>query len=679
MIGPAELPPPCRPGLRRGAAPERRRRAEAGERTALDRHVERVLDAFGARRAARAAAARAAAVAARTAELDDLSAAELVADLERLRAALRRGGHDERTLREALAHAAHAAERTLRLAPRDGQRLAADALLRGRFVEMPTGEGKTLATALAAAAAALDGTPVHVLTANDYLAARDAARLAPLYAALGLTSACALPTMGEAARRDAYAADIVHVTGKQVGFDWMRDALAGGPEASSLLARLGPLTCPAGARGRPRAPLLRGLCLAIVDEADSLLIDEARTPLVLAAPRPDDARAERECTVALALARMLEADIDYRLSRERREATLTERGVETLERLVERIDDVWRTSRYRDERIRHALAALHLWHRDRDYVVRDGVLELVDEHSGRTLPDRRLQRGLHLLLELKERCAPTPDNDVIASIACQRLFRRYARLAGTSGTLGEVRGELAAVYAARLVRVPHAHPPRAETLPPRVLADRAAQLDALIEELERCRAAGRPVLIGTRSVEQSNGVAARLAAHGIAHRVLNACHDEEEAAIVVTAGLAGRITVATNMAGRGTDIPLGPGVAERGGLHVVSLAFNDARRIDRQLSGRAARQGEPGSFRQLWSLDDAALRDAMPPKLLHLARQMLGSGRWRSLAHRFALVLVRLAQRRIEWGHARRRGAALAAHEHLARRVALGAHPDHPA
>ena len=683
-----ELPRPCRPGLRHGPAPEAGERdcAALRERTAFDRHVGRVFERLGSGRRARRAAARSRAVAACAAELATLPADELAERLEALRRTLRRGGHDETSVRLALAHASLAAERTLSLVPRDGQRRAAEALLRGRFVEMPTGEGKTLATALAAAAAALDGTPVHVLTANDYLAARDAARLEPLYAALGLSSAAVLPTMDERARRAAYAADIVHVTGKQIGFDWMRDALAGGAQACSLVARLGALTRPAGhdprrpAERHGAAPLMRGLCFAVVDEADSLLIDEARTPLVLAAPRSGEERAEREGVVALALARMLDEDIDYRLERERGEATLTERGAETLGRLTERVPGSWQTSRYRDERVRQALAALYLFQRDHHYVVRAGKVELVDEHSGRTLPDRRLQRGLHMLLELKEHCEPTPDSDVVASIACQALFGRYVRLAGTSGTLTEVRGELAEVYGAHLVRVPHERPSRAETLAPRVLANRAAQLDVLIEEIERCRAAGRPVLIGTRSVEQSNGVAALLAAHGIAHTVLNACHDAEEAAVVAGAGQACRVTVATNMAGRGTDIALGEGVAERGGLHVVSLAFNDARRLDRQLAGRSARQGEPGSFRQLWSLDDTVLRDALPPALSSLARHLLRrTGGGRAGGERLALALVRLAQRRIERRHARQRRAALAARERLARHVALGGHPDHPA
>ena len=654
-------PSPCRPGLRHGPTPERGERDAPGGPNALDRFAARALRAFGARWRGRRAAARARAVARRAAALGGLPETERCALFERLRASLRRRGHDERSVIEALGHAVLLAERTLGLHARDGQRIAAEALLRGHFVEMPTGEGKTLAVALAAAAAALDGTPVHVLTANDYLAERDARRLAPLYAALGLSSAWVSPEMDERERRAAYAADVVHLTGKQIGFDRMRDALAADAQTGSLAARLGELARPCARGDERHEPLLRGLCSAIVDEADSLLIDEARTPLVLAAPRAERGRAERESVVALGLARMLDAGVDYRLSRKHRAAELTEHGAKTLGELAERVAGTWRSARYRDERVRDALAALHLWHRDRDYVVRDDAVELVDEHSGRTLPDRRLQRGMHMLLEIKEHCAPKPENEIVASIACQRLFRRYRRLAGTSGTLQEVRGELEAVYGACLVRVPHARSPRRETLPARVLPSRARQLDALMEEVRRCRAAERPVLIGTRSVEQSNGVAALLVAHGVAHRVLNASQDTDEAAIVAEAGQLGRVTVATNMAGRGTDIPLGAGVAERGGLHVVSLAFNDARRIDRQLAGRAARQGDPGSFRQLWSLADARLCEVVPVPCSSLARHLLHGERCNPLVGALAVALVRLAQRRLEWRHARERRAALAA------------------
>jgi len=670
------LPVPCRPGLRYGATPERG--TQDPRSTPVDRWL---VDAFARLvryRDERGAAARSGRIDARVAELRSDTVAAGAAALDRLRIAVRRDGHDERTAIEALALAALAAERTLGLVPRDGQRRAADALLRTRFVEMSTGEGKTLATALAASAAALDGTPVHVLTVNDYLAERDATQLAPLYAALSLSSACVLPTMDDDERRGAYAADIVHVTGKQIGFDWMRDALQRPGATGALAERLGSLarTHDAWPPGGRSQPLLRGLCFGIVDEADSLLVDEARTPLVLAVQCGTGSEAEHEGILALALAGMLNEGEDFRVSPERRDVTLSARGSETVARLAERLEGPWRATRYRDERVRQALTVRHLWRRDRDYVVRDGRIELVDEHTGRALPDRRLQQGLHALLELEERCTPTPESDVVASIACQRLFRRYVRLAGTSGTLHEVRGELSRVYDARLQHIAPACPSRLERRATVVFADREARLDALIEEIEACLVTGQAVLIGTRSVAESGGVSARLTAHGIAHRLLNARHDDEEAATVAAAGTRGRVTVATNMAGRGTDILLGDGVATLGGLHIVSLAFNDARRIDRQLAGRAARQGAPGSFRQLWSLDDPLLVEHSSALLRTTLQRALDAGRFARPVRFMARFVIRRAQRRIERRHARQRSVALAIHERNARRVAIGSHPD---
>ena len=637
---------------------------------------------------------------ARVTTLGTLSEADRRASFETLAGALRRRGHDASSGLEALAHAVRAAIDTLGLVPHAAQRLAARELLAGRFVEMATGEGKTLATALAAAAAALDGTPVHVLTANDYLAERDAARLAPFYAALGIDVACVRPTMDEAARRAAYRSGVVHATGQQVAFDWMRDALAGHARAHALAERLGALTRPTREERAP--PITRGLCLAIVDEADSLLVDDARTPLVLAAPRAADPADEREGVVALALARLLRDGEHFRRHETTREVRLTEAGERELERHAARIAGVWRASRYRDERVRQALAALHLWRRDHDYIVSEGAVVLVDERSGRSLPDRRLQQGLHRLIELKERCAATSENEVVASLPFQRFFLRYARLAGTSGTLAEARGELARVYGARVVALAPTHPSARLTLPARVVATRAAQLDALVADVRERLGEGRAVLIGTRSVEQSAGVAARLAAHGIAHRVLNAAQDADEAAVVRDAGRRGRVTVATNMAGRGTDIAVDAEVARAGGLHVVSLAFNDARRIERQLAGRAARQGAPGSYRLIASLDDAALRAALPAGVLRFAEWLIGpekggrraggatdagaaadttstDGIRRRLGTPLALLAVRVARRRVERRHARERLAVFDARERLARHLAIGGHPDDPA
>lgn len=669
------LPLRCRPGLRYGLSPERVQEKKTSSQ--LDNFVrcakERLYSVYQ-RRIIEQQQCR---LEDQIGNLGALPKADTQALYINLRQQLRSQVNNMDLTIDALAHACIASEHSLSLIPRRGQRRAATALLLNRFVEMPTGEGKTLAIALAAAVTASNDTPVHVLTANDYLAERDAQRLSAFYAALGLSCGCVLPQMDDNARRQSYGCNVVYVTGKQAGFDWMRDALACGPTRASLVNRLGSLTAPAQS---PRSPLLqRGLCAAILDEADSLLLDEARTPLVLASPDENVSSAEQEGCAALALAQMLDAETDYHLKKESRSAALTDSGKVKLEQLAKRMPGVWRASRYRNERIKQALVALHLWQLDHDYIVLDKEVLLVDEHTGRALQGRRLQHGLHGLLELKEQCQLTPENRTIASIAFQGFFLRYRQLVGTSATLAEVRGELASVYQSTLIEVCPEQNSGLIRLPARIFLTRLEQLAVLIEEVRTMLSVDRPVLIGTRSVEQSQGVSATLRAHGIEHSLLDARQDEDEAAIVAQAGQANRITVATNMAGRGTDIQLGDGVAERGGLHLISLAFNDSRRVDRQLVGRTARQGDPGSFQQLWTLDDPALEAALPVSLMRLSRRLIAHSHTLPISSVFILVMIRIAQLRVERRHSIQRQQSLVAHERLMRHVALDGHSEHPA
>lgn len=663
-----------RPGLRHGPAPERR--ADNRRCTSLDCVVRAVYRHIFARRARRREEHWQQALLARIKAIQQLTpeAQRLAFDTVKAQIAFK-ASRDAFTL-EALAHACLAAENSLSLSPHAGQRRAASALLMQQFVELPTGEGKTLAVALAAAVMSLDGTPVHILTANDYLAERDAHCLSPFYAALGLSAGCVLPTMDESSRRQSYRCNVVYLTGKQAGFDWMRDALIRGPDAHQLVNQLGELT--ASRHDSRSVPIQRGLCAAILDEADSMLLDEARTPLILASPAMGRASLEHDGSIALGLAQMLGADTDYVLDKQTRQATLTDAGKVRLGQLAQRVPGVWRASRYRDERVRQALVALHLWRLDRDYVVLNQEIQLVDEQTGRALPDRRLQHGLHGLLELKERCKPTAENETVASIAFQSFFLRYLQLVGTSATLAEARGELARVYRSTLVQIPSIRPSRLRRQPARVFRSRAEQFDELIEEVHAALAQDRPVLIGTRSVEQSRGVSALLRAHSIAHSVLDASQDVDEARVIAEAGKARCITVATNMAGRGTDIPLGEGVAERGGLHLVSLAFNDSRRVDRQLIGRTARQGDPGSFRQLWSLDDPELEAVLPKWLLSKAQYLLRRDVPARTAQNVVLLAVRFAQKKLEHQQAYERRNAFDCRERLTRHVALDGHSEHP-
>ena len=381
------------------------------------------------------------------------------------------------------------------------------------------------------------------------------------------------------------------------------------------------------------------------------------------------------------LAQLLKRGIDFITIKSEQSVEFTEDGNRTLELYAEHFPGTWQAARYRNEHVRQALIALYLLHKDRDYIVREGRIALIDEQSGRTLPERRMQHGLQQLLELKEQCKESPESDVVAAISFQHFFGHYLRLTGTSGTLSEVRTEIAYMHRSSLIQIPPERPSRWSEWVPVIVNTRAKQLEALVDEVKLCRAQQRPVLIGTRSVEQSLGAASMLAACDIPHRVLNANQDHDEAMIVAKAGQAGQVTVATNMAGRGTDIPLGNEVADCGGLHVVSLAFNDSRRIDRQLSGRSARQGQPGTFRRIVSLDDPELINAMPRVLLTGARHVshtLGSHPGmnnsfkNAFANRIIMLLIRLAQKRIERRHARALRLAFKSREQLAHHIAIG-------
>lgn len=587
-----------------------------------------------------------------------------------------RSGYDKVLLIDALAHICVQAGDTLKLKPRQGQCRAALGLLSGQFVEMPTGEGKTLVTALTASVTALDGSPVHVLTSNEYLAERDATRLEPLYSSLGLTSKFVVSDMTDAAKRVAYESDIVHLTAKQAGFDWMRDKIAIGSDESQLVTQLDALV---NTRKQDAPPALqRGLCVGILDEADCILLDEARTPLVIASSLSGDASLEKEASIALGLAQLLSIESDFQLQRDTRNVVLTDIGQANLERISKNVAGVWRVNRFRNQRVCQALAAIHLWRLDHDYIVQNGTVLLVDEQSGRAMPDRRLQHGMQVLLELKEQCTPTPESSTVGSIAFQNFFLRYLRLVGTSGTLTEARSELAHVYKAALMKVEPACPSKLIVHDPLVFATREEQLDALMLEVNNALDNERPVLIGTRSVEQSVGVGALLKAHGITPQILNASQSVDEATLIAAAGNTARVTVATNMAGRGTDIPLGKGVAERGGIHLISLAFNESARVDRQLAGRVARQGDSGSFRQLWTLEDSLLEASMPGAIHGLLKHCLVSRKCSRAVNKVCVWAIKLTQRLLERRFSNQRRQALAENSRLDRHTMLSGRMDNP-
>jgi preprotein translocase subunit SecA len=532
--------------------------------------------------------------------------------LNETRAALAQEGMSDRRIAEAFALIKIVCARELGIELFPTQLMAARVMLDKRLAEMATGEGKTLAAGLCAATAALAGIPVHVVTANDYLVARDAEWLRPLYCALGLTVGCVTKSADHESRRCAYDCNVVYCTASELVFDYLRDGLLRSRSRSDLqrrVATLGP-GC-ASASGA----VLHGLCMAIIDEADSVLIDEARVPLILSERCANDAE-RRYYLDALKLATQLGIDHDFALHHRRMSVELTEAGHAALERITEGLDGAWHNRLHREESVCTALAALHLYQRDRHYLVREARVVIIDQSTGRLAPGRVWSRGLHQLIELKEHCTPSDETVTLAQITYQRFFQRYLHLCGMSGTLREARGELLSSYGVDVVQIPLNRTNRRKLTPTRLYPDRIAQWRAVVEQVVKITATGRPVLIGTDSVAESEQLSRQLADAALPHAVLNARQDCEEARIIAQAGELGRITVATNMAGRGTDILLGRGVAERGGLHVICCQHNASPRIDRQLIGRCARQGDVGSSQTLLALDKPLIARLVPPWII---------------------------------------------------------------
>ena len=573
-------------------------------------------------------------------------ARELDAFVAELRRDLSRHGLRTDLTAKAFAVVREYADRTLGMRHYDCQVIGGWAIVEGMCAEMDTGEGKTLSATLPACAAALAGIPVHVVTVNDYLAERDRGLMAPLYAVLGIRTGVVTGGIRDTdSRRDAWACDVTYCTNKELAFDYLRDRVAIGDRRAPLHRRIDALD--------PRPGLLlRGLCFAIVDEADSVLIDEARTPLKLSGVADDPLDAATYHT-ATAIAAALAEGIHYDVNRAGVDVTISDAGRERIAELAVDEGHWFRSGRRRDTLIRQALVARELFVRDRDYLVRDGEVHIIDENTGRSMPDRTWEMGLHQLIEAKEEVEITPPSKTLARITYQRFFRRYLRLGAMSGTAREVAGELWSVYELPVYRVPTHRPSGRRRLPSTMHRTTADKWNDIVGRVRKLRDAGRPVLIGTRSVAASEALSAELAHAGIEHRVLNARQDRDEAEIIATAGQAGQVTVATNMAGRGTDILLGPNVPEAGGLHVIAAEHNDARRIDRQLFGRCGRQGDPGTYELVGCWDDASLQKCAPRPVNWLTNNII-SGHFRPGRGLDALIL-RGVQIRTERRHARQR------------------------
>ncbi|HXV47836.1 MAG TPA: preprotein translocase subunit SecA [Candidatus Binatia bacterium] len=518
---------------------------------------------------------------------------------------LRRGRFAALTVAQAFALVREAATRTLGQRHFDVQLIGGRVLLDGMVAEMATGEGKTLTATLAACTAALAGIPVHIVTVNDYLAARDAQWMGPIYDALGLSVATIVHGMDADARRAAYAADVTYCTNKEIAFDYLKDRIVLGREANRLQLQVERLY---EERPRLKQLLLRGLHYAIVDEADSVLIDEAKTPLIISGAGSAETSEQETYQSALTLAKELEHNRDFVIEGRERVIRLLPAGLDRLAERAKTLGGVWVRRQWREELARQALSASHLFLKDKQYLVKDGKVQIIDEYTGRVMPDRSWEHGLHQMVEAKEGCVVTRRIDPLARISYQRFFRRYLRLAGMTGTAREVAAELWSVYRLATVTIPTNRPLKRSGLATRVYPSADKKWHAILSSIQEQQNAGRPVLVGTRSVAASEHLSRLLTGRGLDHQVLNARQDRQEAEIIARAGERCRITVATNMAGRGTDIRLPQSSRSIGGLHVIATELHEARRIDRQLFGRCGRQGDPGSYQAIISLEDELVR-----------------------------------------------------------------------
>lgn len=548
----------------------------------------------------------------------------------------RRSGADDHVA-EALAAASVAAERTLDMSPYPVQLFASLGMWHNSAVQMAPGEGKTLSVALSAVLQGWTGRICHVITANDYLAQRDVELMRPLFEYCGLQVAAAHGELQPEQLRNVYRCEVVYATGKQLLADFLRDQLLLGGASDSLRRQLWRL------RGdSSRTPVMCGLYAAIIDEADSVLIDEANTPLIISAPQPNP-MLEEAVLKARDIVDELVPDEDYVLDETYREVTFSDAGEARLESLMEVLPRIWHVEERRDDLLTQAILARDFFTRDRHYIIDDGKVVIVDENTGRAMPGRSWSYGLHQAIEAREEVEITPPARTMARMSFQHFFQRYHRLAGASGTLQGIRHELWKTYDLLTLEIPTRVASRLEVVPARCFPTRDDKITALLDTVLRLHEIGHPVLVGTRRISDSEELQSALQACGIECEVLNAKQLEHEAQIIAAAGEAGRVMVATNMAGRGTDIQVSQAVAERGGLQVLMLEPHESARVDWQLFGRAGRHGLPGRAEAFASLEDDLLRRhfGMPTRMLaalarrgvllpRVVRSMLRLAQWRA-------------------------------------------------
>jgi len=554
--------------------------------------------------------------------IGSLSDADLRAQTAHFKEILASGASIEEILPESFAVVREVSRRVLGMRPFDVQIIGALALHEGKIAEMKTGEGKTLCATMPLYLNALEGKGAHLVTVNDYLARRDAVWMGPIYQFLEMSVGVITHDLNDDERRRAYAADITYGTNNEFGFDYLRDNMKYDIANYSQC----------------------GFNYAIVDEVDSILIDEARTPLIISGPTEES--TDKYYRINQIIPR-LEASKDYLLDEKVRTVSLTEEGIANVERLL-KIANLYDPNNIEIiHHINQALRAHTLFKCDVDYVVQDGEVVIVDEFTGRTMPGRRYSDGLHQALEAKERVKVARENQTLASITFQNFFRMYKKLAGMTGTADTEAEEFKKIYNLDVIVVPTNEPMIREDHPDSIYRTQKEKYNAIIKEIKELHRTGRPVLVGTISIEKSELISNMLVRNGIKHHVLNAKHHEREAEIIAQAGQKGAVTISTNMAGRGTDIKLGDGVAQLGGLHILGTERHESRRIDNQLRGRSGRQGDRGSSRFFLSLEDDLLRIFGADRLTG-TMERIGMGEGEPIEHKIISRTIESAQKRVE-------------------------------
>ena len=548
------------------------------------------------------------------AELEPLQSDELRRKSLSLRYRALSGESHLDLLPQAFALMREAARRTLDMRHFDVQMIGGIAMCHGAISEMQTGEGKTLTATLPLYLAALEDKGAHLATANDYLAERDASIMRPAYELLGMTVGVVKAATARSQRQKAYRCDITYAASREFGFDFLRDRLLLGTQGQTTRNLLGAMLGQRSA-GSGTVPVQRDLHFVLVDEADSILIDEARTPLIVSTlPGNSEDAATALYRWAATVTEAFDETIDYEYDYKERSVTLRPPGRRKVRELKkpDELDVVAMFDIY--EHVERAIKVNREFFLDRHYIVRDDEIVIVDENIGRLAEGRKWRDGIHQAIEAREGIMVSVKTGEAARVTVQDFYLRYDRLCGMTGTAATSRRELKRIYQAPVYVIPTNRPPLRECWTDRVFGTSGEKWQAIVSEVAEQHARRRPILIGTRSIENSELLSGMLSEAGIKHNVLNARRHAEEAKIVAGAGELGKVTVATNMAGRGTDIKLGAGVHELGGLHVICTELHESARIDRQLIGRCARQGDPGSFRQFMSLDDDIIRSGLGPR-----------------------------------------------------------------